>query len=353
MDTQTPTTTRPTIKLNIQTTNHPLHQSADKKERDDEPSANADPSLATVVAAAVATLPPLAPLPAPSTTSAVASSTTMVRVAPSSPLSPAPNYIGSHNIGQLRLNTGHRPSSSHIDPSIYANTSGLNVPGLLFPRAFASASGSDLSGSGSKAPAPVTNRSPPLVNISSQRPLRISQATLQFLVLGSEGVGKTSLLTRLQNHCVTLVNTDRAPGQHNRTTGPDLHRLACGNIEGIDIGGQDSCLRIAQAYCDVVNCYVLMFDITRMETFLMVRYWLNFIEEKRVKNEQSDPDAPKPCIMLVGNKRDLPANKRRVSANLARNLAMANQAEYVEISAKMDITLDHILKSLESKYKSN
>jgi len=112
--------------------------------------------------------------------------------------------------------------------------------------------------------------------------------------------------------------------------------------------------------------------LTNAESFLYAKYWLDYLEQRSPRCKT--PDSPAAVgqkfnfskssitsisssrtnravtILLVGNKRDQldsVGSQRRVSRNLARNLAAAHGAEYVEISARHDLNLtDTVLGTL-------
>lgn len=129
-----------------------------------------------------------------------------------------------------------------------------------------------------------------------------------------------------------MQNPNQSQPKVKETTGPDLYRLACGHIEAIDIGGRDSCADISQAYCQLFANFVIVFDITDWQSFLVAKHWL----DQLATNESRK-------ILLIGNKKDLHP-KRKVCANLARTLALTYAAEYVELSALTDISLDHLVQ---------
>lgn len=245
---------------------------------------------------------------------------------------PSSRTIGSHNIASIHLATGRSLANTTPFSQTISN-------------------------------APSSSRNIFTLQNRTSRGSRCGPATpakIQFLILGSSGVGKTSLLRRLQN-----LNAVTEAGACS-TIGPDLHRLKCGLVEAIDVGGSDECFPIAKAYADLSEVFLIMFDITSAESFLYARYWMNFLEQKGVKGSGSSSETSceritkrSPTILLVGNKNDLVigginSKSRQVSRNMARNLAITFGAEYVEISARHDLSLsESIIDSLERKFKDN
>jgi Ras-related protein Rab-2A len=96
-----------------------------------------------------------------------------------------------------------------------------------------------------------------------------------------------------------------------------------------DTAGQESFRAITKSYFRGATGALLVYDITRRETFEHVQEWL---EELR---EAADPHI---SIILVGNKSDIAAEdeaKRAVSEDEARAWAERNGLKaYVETSAK-------------------
>nr|XP_027200057.1 ras-related protein Rab-13-like [Dermatophagoides pteronyssinus] len=178
-----------------------------------------------------------------------------------------------------------------------------------------------------------------LLTTSNTRIAKTSKT--KFLILGAAKVGKTLLLRRMQNINWPFINDTSL---YNATIGPDLHRLKCGNIEAIDIGGQQRYMPIAKKYCELFQTFVIVFDLTDMNTFLAAKDWLEFIHTHHLIKPKR--------IILIGNKIDL-ENERKISKNLGKNLAMTYDGDYHEISAKMDLTMDKIIDALENNNGNN
>ncbi|KAH7644468.1 ras-related protein Rab-13 [Dermatophagoides farinae] len=185
----------------------------------------------------------------------------------------------------------------------------------------------------------VASTSQPLLTTASTRIAKTSKT--KFLILGAAKVGKTLILRRMQNINWPLISDTSL---YNPTIGPDLHRLKCGNIEAIDIGGRQRYMPIARKYCELFQTFVVVFDLTEMESFTLAKNWLQFIHTHDLIQVKR--------IILIGNKSDLD-NERKVAKNLAKNLAMTYDGDYLEISAKMDLTMDKIIDALEHDDKSD
>lgn len=92
-----------------------------------------------------------------------------------------------------------------------------------------------------------------------------------------------------------------------------------------DTAGQEHFRAVTRSYFRNAAGCILVYDITRRETFNNVQQWLDDIRD------QSDSDI---CICLVGNKQDL-ESQREVPYDEARKWADDNKInKFVETSAK-------------------
>lgn len=119
---------------------------------------------------------------------------------------------------------------------------------------------------------------------------------LKVLLLGDSAVGKTCLLMRFTD--------DRFSSQFISTVGVDFKSkvLALGGerikLQIWDTAGQESFRSITRSYYRGAAGALLVYDITRRETFNHLSRWL---EEAR---QNGNPDM---VIMLIGNKADMEA----------------------------------------------
>lgn len=149
----------------------------------------------------------------------------------------------------------------------------------------------------------------------------------QYIIIGDTGVGKS---------CLLLQFTDkRFQPVHDLTIGVEfgarMVTVANQNIklQIWDTAGQESFRSITRSYYRGAAGALLVYDITRRETFHHLSAWL---EDAR---EHANPNM---TVMLIGNKSDLAA-KRAVSVEEGQQFAQQHGLIFLETSAK---TADHV-----------
>ena len=154
------------------------------------------------------------------------------------------------------------------------------------------------------------------------------QYLFKYIVIGDSGVGKS---------CLLLQFTDkRFEVTHDLTIGVEFGtRVADVDGQSIkfqiwDTAGQESFRSITRAYYRGACGALLVFDVTRKETFEHVASWLQDAKD----NSNLDIS-----ILLIGNKVDL-ADKREVSREEAEAYAKQEGLAYLETSAKTAHNVD-------------
>eukprot|EP01155_Anaeramoeba_flamelloides_P003211 Anaeramoba_flamelloidesa1061283_44.p1 GENE.a1061283_44~~a1061283_44.p1 ORF type:complete len:225 (-),score=40.59 a1061283_44:25-699(-) len=144
----------------------------------------------------------------------------------------------------------------------------------------------------------------------------------KFVIIGDSGVGKSCILLQFTDH--------RFQALHDLTIGVEFGARLI-DIEGEkiklqiwDTAGQESFRSITRSYYRGAAGALLVYDITRRETFNHLVSWL---EDAR---QHSSKDLK---IMLVGNKLDLDY-KREVSYEEGLTFAQEHNLTFVETSAK-------------------
>jgi Ras-related protein Rab-2A len=164
----------------------------------------------------------------------------------------------------------------------------------------------------------------------------------KLLIIGDSGVGKSCFLLQFiegdfkEDHNVTIgveygAKTVTAAGKQIK-------------LQIWDTAGQESFRAITRSFYRNANGVILMYDLTRMESFENLEDWLREIRLN------SDPEVN---IYLVGNMLDLADEEREVGTEIAEKFASEKKLDgFIEASAK---TAEHVaevfIKVAELLYK--
>lgn len=150
----------------------------------------------------------------------------------------------------------------------------------------------------------------------------------KYIIIGDTGVGKS---------CLLLQFTDkRFQPVHDLTIGVEFgaRMVTIDNkqvkLQIWDTAGQESFRSITRSYYRGASSALLVYDITRRETFNHISRWL---EEARQHSEN------KMAIMLIGNKNDL-EHRRVVSTEEGKEFADAHGLIFMETSAKTSFNVE-------------
>ena len=143
----------------------------------------------------------------------------------------------------------------------------------------------------------------------------------KLIIIGDSGVGKS---------CILLQFTDnRFRKDHDLTIGVEFGAKLIDikekkiHLQIWDTAGQENFRSITRAYYRSAAGALLMFDLTRRESFDKLSDWLQ---------ETLENGNPHMVIVLVGNKLDL-EEERQVEYSEAEAFAKANGLVYLETSA--------------------
>jgi len=163
----------------------------------------------------------------------------------------------------------------------------------------------------------------------------------KYIIIGDTGVGKS---------CLLLQFTDkRFQPVHDLTIGVEFgaRMISIDNrqikLQIWDTAGQESFRSITRSYYRGAAGALLVYDITRRETFSHLTRWL---EEAR-KNSSSNM-----VIMLIGNKSDLDG-RRAVSTREGEDFARENGLIFMETSAKTAANVEQAFIKTAEKIHEN
>jgi small GTP-binding protein len=165
----------------------------------------------------------------------------------------------------------------------------------------------------------------------------MSSFKLKVLLTGAAAVGKTSLVQRFIKN--------RFAANYKLTVGVDILtkdvEFRPGEIATLsiwDIGGQQRFEFIRSTFYKGAAGALLVFDLTREQTYSETRKWLTEIRQFAGENIP---------FVLIGNKADLLEDVGEViDRNDARNFAEKEGSIYIETSAKTGINVDQAFTEL-------
>ena len=144
----------------------------------------------------------------------------------------------------------------------------------------------------------------------------------RYIIIGDMAVGKSCLLLQFTDH--------KFRHEHELTIGVEFGGKTIEvkgknvKIQIWDTAGQEAFQAITRTYYKGALGALLVYDITRHETFEHINRWLNEVKENGSKDIY--------CI-LIGNKKDL-EDQRQVKYEEGKELADKNNLLFLETSAK-------------------
>ena len=170
---------------------------------------------------------------------------------------------------------------------------------------------------------------------------------IKILTLGETQVGKTSIVLR--------YSEDKFNYNKIATIGIDfkIKIIRKGNekikVSIYDTAGQERFQNIVKHYYKGANGVLLIYDITKRDTFKKLDFWIEDLKENADNIDNL-------FIYLIGNKNDM-EEKREVSFQEATDFAKDKKLPYIEVSAKTGNNIkklfDEVIKGAMTKMLTN
>lgn len=157
---------------------------------------------------------------------------------------------------------------------------------------------------------------------------------IKIVIAGPEDTGKTSLRLRLTNGIFKSMSIPTIGVEYENyefITNDEKIKLQIW-----DTAGQARFRSVAKAYFRYSLGAILVFDITNRRSFDELNIWINDLHNLCAENAY---------IILVGNKSDLEED-RAISRSEAENFANQKGIQYFETSAKSNVNVETIFKTL-------
>ena len=165
-----------------------------------------------------------------------------------------------------------------------------------------------------------------------------AELVYKILLLGDSEVGKSCFLMRYSDNIfvenyITTIGLDYKLKYVQLDSGETI------KVQLWDTAGQDRYRTIAKNYYKGSHGILLLYDITKENSFENIREWVQNIREEVYE---------KAIIFLIGNKIDK-KNERKITTEQGQKLAAEYNLPFFEASAKSGENVEEIFKNLYKK----
>lgn len=158
-----------------------------------------------------------------------------------------------------------------------------------------------------------------------------SVETVKVVLLGESGVGKTSITTQFTEKSFSEEFVTSASATFvSKTLEFEEYKKAL-KFEIWDTAGQERFRSIAKNLYKGADGIIIMYDISKKESFKGIKGWINGIKES--------VDISKIALIVVGNKCDLPNEQKEVDEEDKNFFEKQFKMKIIEASAKTNVNV--------------
>ena len=168
---------------------------------------------------------------------------------------------------------------------------------------------------------------------------------IKVILIGDSGVGKTNIMSKfLKNQFMENSKATVGVEFGSKLFIHENHKI---KAQIWDTAGQEKYKAITGAYYKGSKGALVIYDITRKETFANIEKWVNDLKTA---------GDPKITIIIIGNKSDL-ADKRQITKEEGEEKAKSFGCAFLETSAfngeNIDKAFDIMVKEIYEKFSSD
>ena len=178
-----------------------------------------------------------------------------------------------------------------------------------------------------------------------------AQLTYKMIIIGDSNVGKTSLFKKItsekfENNIISTIGIDKRTLYITINTQEGVKDV---EIQLFDTAGEEKFRSISISYFRGSNGLLVMYDITKSDTFQNLSDWLENINSSLGNNDDY-------LAILLGNKLDLveeDKNKREVEEQDAQEFCQINKMFWGGECSVKDINIDKLKNMFKSFIEEN
>ena len=163
----------------------------------------------------------------------------------------------------------------------------------------------------------------------------MSLKAIKIALLGDSTVGKSTIVSKYlkldyKDDLLATIGSDKYDSKFTLENGENIKLIIW------DTAGQERFRSVALQALKAVQGIILVFDLTKRESFININNWLETVRE----------NLHNPNLILFGNKADIKKEDWKVTSEEAENFAVKLNMKYVETSAYTRQGLDEGFSSL-------
>ena len=164
---------------------------------------------------------------------------------------------------------------------------------------------------------------------------KVSLKAIKIALLGDSTVGKSTIVSKYlkldyKDDLLATIGSDKYDSKFTLENGENIKLIIW------DTAGQERFRSVALQALKAVQGIILVFDLTKRESFININNWLETVKE----------NLHNPNLILFGNKADIKKEDWKVTSEEAKNFAVKLNMKYVETSAYTRQGLDEGFSTL-------